>query len=56
MNMGKKVYVFTQKDSNDGKIYDYYCEKHPCGAYKWYTSERREVTDKKYIEWYNKTH
>lgn len=54
--MTKKVYVYTKKDDNDGKVYAYYCEKYPCGEYKWNTLERKEIIDRKYIEWYNKTH
>lgn len=54
--MVKKQYAFIQKDINDNKIYVYYCEKYSCGEYKWHTLERKEITDRKYIEWYNRTH
>lgn len=47
-----KVYHHTAK-CEDGKIYDFYCEKFPDGRYKHDTMERREVTDRDYIKWYN---
>lgn len=49
-----KVYYCTTKI--DGKIYDIYYEKFSNGAYNLQTKEAREVTDKRYIEWYNRIH
>lgn len=49
----KLIYAYTKK-CDDGNIYDYYCERFPCGEYIWSTTERKQVTDKKFIEWYNK--
>ena len=38
----------------NGKIYNFYCEKFPNGSYNLMTMERHEIKDKNYIDWYNK--
>lgn len=50
-----KVYHHTAI-CEDGKIYEFYCEKFPDGRYKYDTMERREVKDEKYIKWYTFNH
>lgn len=50
-----KIYHHTARAA-DGKIYGYYCEKAKSGMYLLGTMEAREITDKQYLEWYNKTY
>lgn len=50
-----KAYHHIAK-AEDGRIYEYRCEKYPNGQYKLDTMERHEITDEKYIKWYNRTH
>ncbi len=40
--------------AEDGKVYEYKCERFPDGRYNLKTMERHEITDKKYLEWFNK--
>lgn len=53
VNIMKFYYCTTEVN---GKIYDVYAEKFPCGAWNLQTKEAREVKDEKYIDWYKKNH
>lgn len=44
-----KVYHHTEID-NDGKVYDYYCNKDKCGAYDLTTMEKRLFIVEKYTD------
>ena len=50
-----KVYHHTAR-AGDGKRYGQNRKKEKSGMYLLGTMEAREITDKQYLEWYNKTY